>query len=71
MFLIFGGEGKKSWELLDQSIFKLEEIPTDFTLDEAHSRQIASHRSGMPHIDRDGDPCFSAALELSTLLPRF
>ena len=43
--------GKKPWELLDQTIFKLEEIPTDFTLNEAQSRQIASHRSGMPHVD--------------------
>jgi hypothetical protein len=43
--------GKKPWELLDQTIFRLEEIPTDFTLNEVQSRQIASHRSGMPHID--------------------
>jgi len=43
--------GKKSWELLDQKIFKLEEIPRDFTLNEVQSRQIASHRSGTPHVD--------------------
>ena len=43
--------GKKPWELLNQKIFKLEEIRTDFTLNEVQSRQIASHRSGTPHVD--------------------
>ena len=43
--------GERLWELLDRTIFKLEEIPTDFTLNEVHSRQIASHRSGTPHVD--------------------
>ena len=43
--------GNKAWELLDQTIFKLEEIPTDFILNEVQSRQVASHRSGTPHVD--------------------
>ena len=36
----------------------LEEIPTDFTLNEAQSRQIQSHRTGMPHIDREAIRAF-------------
>jgi len=43
--------GKKPWELLDRTIMRLDEIPTDFILNEVQSRQIAAHRSGMPHVD--------------------
>jgi hypothetical protein len=43
--------GKKACELLNQTVMKIDEIPTDFSLNELQSRQVASHRSGTPHVD--------------------
>ena len=43
---------QKRWELFGRGILRLEEIPEDFTVTDNQSRQIAAHRSQMPHIDR-------------------
>jgi hypothetical protein len=42
---------KKSWALFNRGITRLVDIPADFALSDIQARQVASHRSGMPHID--------------------
>ncbi len=41
----------KPWDLLARGILRIEDVPDDVLVSEAQSRQIASHRSGIPYID--------------------
>lgn len=42
----------KPWDFLSEGILRIEDIPHDTALSDAQSRQVASHRSGCPYIDR-------------------
>lgn len=41
----------KPWDLMAQGILRIEDVPDKAALSEAQIRQIASHRSGIPHVD--------------------
>lgn len=53
----------KPWDLLAQGILRMEDVPHDALLSEAQTRQIAAHRSGLPHIDGDAIEKFLARLQ--------
>jgi hypothetical protein len=55
--------GKKSWDLFDRGVLRIEEIPEDFTLTANQSRQIKAHRDQKPHIDRQVIRTFLKALQ--------
>jgi hypothetical protein len=44
---------QKRWDLFARGVLRLEEIPADFALSDPQCRQVAAHRSGFPHIDRE------------------
>ena len=44
---------QKRWDLFARNVLRLEEIPGDFALSDTQSLQVAAHRSGLPHIDRE------------------
>jgi uncharacterized protein DUF2779 len=44
---------QKRWDLFARCVLRLEEIPADLALSDRQSRQVAAHRSGFPHIDRE------------------
>src|SRR5262249_29315486 len=44
---------QKRWDLFARNVLRLEEIPGDFSLSDTQSFQVAAHRSGLPHIDRE------------------
>lgn len=43
--------GKKPWELLEQNVTALDQIPASVVLNSMQQRQIESHRSGKIHVD--------------------
>jgi hypothetical protein len=55
--------GKRSWDLFNRGVLRIEEIPEDFALTDNQSRQIAAHRSQTPHIDRQAIPNFLKRLQ--------
>jgi hypothetical protein len=44
---------QKRWDLFARGVLRLEDIPGDFALSDIQSLQVAAHRSGLPHIDRE------------------
>lgn len=52
----------KSWKLLEQKILSLVDIPTEFGLNDKQARQVESHKSGRPHVDRAAIQLFLSRL---------
>ena len=44
---------QKRWDLFARNVLRLEGIPSDFSLSDTQSLQVAAHRGGLPHIDRE------------------
>ena len=53
----------KPWDLLARGIFRIEDLPSDVVLTDAQTRQVASHRSGNPHVDCTAIKEFLSRLE--------
>lgn len=62
---IFQLRGKKErlYELLDQGILKVADIPMEDWLSEKQLIQVNSHRTGKAHVDREGINDFLAGLK--------
>ena len=45
--------GKKAWELFDKNIVALDDIPKDYALSGKNTIELASYRSGKPHIEKE------------------
>ncbi len=53
----------RPWDLLARGILRIEDMPSDMVLTDAQVRQVASHRSGTPHVDRAAIRQFLSRLE--------
>jgi len=54
---------EKAYEQLERGVLKISEIPDSEPLTDKQKIQVASHRSGEPHIDKEGIKKFLDGLE--------
>ncbi|MBI5399162.1 DUF2779 domain-containing protein [Candidatus Saganbacteria bacterium] len=62
VFLLNGG-GQKCWELLDQGITKLTDIPANYDLNFRQVAQIQAHQSRRPYFDKEAIREFLTAIK--------
>lgn len=54
---------QKRWALFARGVLRLEDIPSDFPLSDIQCRQVRSHRTGVPYVDREAIRGFVERLE--------
>jgi hypothetical protein len=54
--------GSKAWELHDQGILNIEDIPDNFPLSDSQQLQVEAEKSGRVYIDKEGIKAFVEAL---------
>lgn len=62
IFILYSG-GKRSFELLEQGIAELKNIPDDYKLNYKQVIQVEAHRSGKPYIDKEAIQEFLKKIE--------
>ena len=70
VFCLYGGT-KKAYEFMSNGILSLSNISEDCTLSHKQSIQVATHKSGKPHIDKSGIMSFLNRLQYPLYLLDF